>query len=297
VLAPRFINLPVWTTQRQAAKFSPLMIYKPAPQTWQMWENGAALLAKAVSQNQQTQSIAPITLEWIRSLHFAATNGLVQGSGSFRTHNILGGMNSVEYAISKQHQAQLLIGGGYHRPTDPQSPVFKWTPTTCSTIEGELVDIDINKFFFMPSGEPKQCGFVTYLDYNEIPSALLQWATSINQATQAWRTHPTAAEDPLLVAARAQRWFVSIHPFNDGNGRISRYIMDLLITSLGLPAPLLANMDHDIYTPESKWADEIANGIMKTIRVMERCAVNSKIDGCNVVSEVAEPNQYAGDSK
>ena len=33
--------------------------------------------------------------------------------------------------------------------------------------------------------------------------------------------------DPVLRAALAHLWFVTIHPFNDGNGRIARAIADM----------------------------------------------------------------------
>jgi len=35
--------------------------------------------------------------------------------------------------------------------------------------------------------------------------------------------------DPLLVAAQAHLWFITIHPFDDGNGRIARAIADLAL--------------------------------------------------------------------
>jgi len=45
----------------------------------------------------------------------------------------------------------------------------------------------------------------------------LKW---INEAT---------AIDPFLMAARAHFWFVTIHPFEDGNGRIGRAISDMIL--------------------------------------------------------------------
>ena len=36
--------------------------------------------------------------------------------------------------------------------------------------------------------------------------------------------------DPVLKAAKAHLWFVTIHPFDDGNGRIARAIADLALT-------------------------------------------------------------------
>ena len=35
--------------------------------------------------------------------------------------------------------------------------------------------------------------------------------------------------DPILMAARAHLWFVTIHPFDDGNGRIGRALSDMLL--------------------------------------------------------------------
>ena len=39
----------------------------------------------------------------------------------------------------------------------------------------------------------------------------------------------TATPDPVLKAAIAHLWFVTIHPFDDGNGRIARAIADLAL--------------------------------------------------------------------
>ncbi len=43
-----------------------------------------------------------------------------------------------------------------------------------------------------------------------------------------WMNSPTAL-DPVLRAAVAHFWFVTIHPFDDGNGRIARAIADLAL--------------------------------------------------------------------
>ena len=36
--------------------------------------------------------------------------------------------------------------------------------------------------------------------------------------------------DPIIKAAIAHFWFIIIHPFDDGNGRIARAISDMLMT-------------------------------------------------------------------
>jgi Fic family protein len=44
----------------------------------------------------------------------------------------------------------------------------------------------------------------------------------------AWFNAP-GDQDPLLIAALAHLWFVTIHPFDDGNGRIARAIADMAL--------------------------------------------------------------------
>lgn len=44
-----------------------------------------------------------------------------------------------------------------------------------------------------------------------------------------WINSPSPAIDPLVKAAVAHLWFVTIHPFDDGNGRICRTITEMLL--------------------------------------------------------------------
>ncbi len=45
-----------------------------------------------------------------------------------------------------------------------------------------------------------------------------------------WVNSPCEAVDPLIKAAVAHLWFVTIHPFDDGNGRICRTLTELLLS-------------------------------------------------------------------
>ena len=48
-----------------------------------------------------------------------------------------------------------------------------------------------------------------------------------------WANDSTARTDPVLKAAIAHLWFVTIHPFDDGNGRMARAIADMGARALG----------------------------------------------------------------
>lgn len=49
--------------------------------------------------------------------------------------------------------------------------------------------------------------------------------------------------DGLLVAAVAHTWFVMIHPFIDGNGRVARLLMNLLLMRFGYPIAIISKED------------------------------------------------------
>lgn len=45
----------------------------------------------------------------------------------------------------------------------------------------------------------------------------------------AWFNSKTNKQDGLIRAAMAHLWFITIHPFEDGNGRVARAITDLAL--------------------------------------------------------------------
>jgi Fic family protein len=59
--------------------------------------------------------------------------------------------------------------------------------------------------------------------------------------------------DPVLKAAIAHFWFVTIHPFDDGNGRIARTMTDMqLARSDGSPQRFYS-MSNQILTERKKY--------------------------------------------
>ena len=47
----------------------------------------------------------------------------------------------------------------------------------------------------------------------------------------------------LLVAAAAHTWFVTIHPFIDGNGRVARLLMNSVLMRYGFPIAIISKED------------------------------------------------------
>ena len=63
----------------------------------------------------------------------------------------------------------------------------------------------------------------------------------------------TGAEDPLLKAAIAHLWFVTLHPFDDGNGRIARAIADWALARAEASQRRFYSMSAQIRKERSKY--------------------------------------------
>lgn len=62
-----------------------------------------------------------------------------------------------------------------------------------------------------------------------------------------------ATIDPVLKAAIAHFWFIMIHPFDDGNGRVARAISDLLLTRAENSADRFYSMSSQILVERKRY--------------------------------------------
>jgi Fic family protein len=70
-----------------------------------------------------------------------------------------------------------------------------------------------------------------------------------------WFNTPTADTDPVLKAAIAHLWFVTIHPFDDGNGRIARAVTDMQLAWADKTAQRFYSMSAQIRKERNAYYD------------------------------------------
>lgn len=63
--------------------------------------------------------------------------------------------------------------------------------------------------------------------------------------------------DPLLVAGLAHLWFVTIHPFDDGNGRIARALADMALSRLEKTGQRFYSMSGQIRAERKNYYDTL----------------------------------------
>ena len=71
----------------------------------------------------------------------------------------------------------------------------------------------------------------------------------------AWLNENNASLDPVMKAGIAHLWFVSIHPFDDGNGRITRAITEMLLCRADGSGKRFYSMSYQISLEKNKYYD------------------------------------------
>jgi len=182
-----------------------------------------------------------------------------------------------EQFIRELHQ--LTLGEPHYKPAQTPDGLptrkrvvpgqYKTAPNNVLTATGEMF------YFASPEETPAQM------------TDLLAW---YRRETE----HPTL--HPVALAAEFHYRFVRIHPFDDGNGRLSRLLMNLVLMRHGYPMTVIQNADRNRYLAALAQADAgepepflrfIGEAVEVSLRLMLRAAKGEPLDG---------PDKLAGGS-
>lgn len=158
-------------------------------------------------------------------------------------------------------------------PRKIHSGKYKTTPNHVQTVTGEIF------YFATPEETPAKM------------HDLLIW---YNKKTQ----EETA--NPLLIAAEFHYRFIRIHPFDDGNGRTARILMNFILLYYGYPPVIIKTEDKLNYFAALRLADAgniepfilyIAENLLRSLNLMISGAKGEEIDDENVFEKIHELEQ------
>lgn len=112
---------------------------------------------------------------------------------------------------------------------------------TGSVVKTALGEYDISKGDIRLSGV--FAGRRQFPDAKKVPELLKTLVDSINKDLVTCKT----TDDQIKLAFRTHFDFVSIHPFGDGNGRVSRLLMNYVLTYFDLPMTIVFKQDRVKY--------------------------------------------------
>ena len=105
---------------------------------------------------------------------------------------------------------------------------YKTKPNNVETSTGEM-------YYFTPPEQVKQA-----------MTDLLEW----------YRSKEREGEHPIIIAATFHYRFVRIHPFDDGNGRMARLLMNMILIKHGFTVAMIRQDNREEYLDSLEQADK-----------------------------------------
>jgi len=297
--------------------FDPRRVYADPQGKYTVWPNFSAAArladqtgARNFASLSQGARMTPLSLEDLTVLHIQALGTSEPGvAGRIRGQGLEIGTNLDRSSAPAVTELENLLHFEYPSLLHPGLPLISFRETQCydqlspedqESVGGRMRQIDITSLsatgydFTDQAGIPRHCGYFIYSDWHEVRPQLDLLFRKINQSLlyltsqrgsedqeeSLDSTRAMGSQDPLIIAARAQRWFIAIHPFGGGNGRTSRFLMDEILESFGLPPPTLRSMNEDILMTEDQWAHEVAIGMQRVVGILENCTGDLSASRC-----------------
>jgi len=269
--ALRFISDFSWNSEyyennKNVVDYKPRLVYTPIPTTWAFWERGDAY---AQDYLERRINLTP-TLEDIIQLHRNVMHELIVGV----------------YSAKKKGAAPGKLRRGKTKPPRWEALCKKpWTTLTKDEVD-LIKDFDLRaadgKPIVRKKGRVKKCKGVIvdgeqryalkmeYLKSSRVPVEIQRL---VNYMAREWPLVKAGQSElsPVDFVADMQRYFISIHPFGEGNGRTSRMLQDLLVKSFGLPYPPTGKLGNDVTTRKEKYRQMMKDEIEKTTQMLEGC--------------------------
>ncbi|MCM1519762.1 MAG: Fic family protein [Lachnoclostridium sp.] len=108
----------------------------------------------------------------------------------------------------------------------------------------------------------------------------------------------TADISPLIMAAVAQLWFVTVHPFDDGNGRISRTLADMFLARLDIESARYYSMSAEINRNKKSYYEALERAQKGNVDITEWIlwffgSLDSAIDrAINIIEKAMQKGAY-----
>ncbi|MDQ3711312.1 MAG: Fic family protein [Acidobacteriota bacterium] len=142
--------------------------------------------------------------------------------------------------------------------------------------------IEVGKYKIMSNHVLTQTGETFYFATPEETPAkmqeLIEWLRNEKENSDV---------NPIILAALFHYKFISIHPFDDGNGRVARILMNFILMQYGFPPVIIKTNDKENYFSVLQQADAgifepfieyIADNLIRSLEIMIKGARGESIE-------------------
>ena len=192
-----------------------------------------------------------LTLGETRSL---ILHGLTAHGKPLRDHLDIQGHDSavkaIEAAVKEEQELNEVFIRNLHRVLLKEP--YK---TQAETPDGKLIErtISLGEYKTVPNNVRTSTGETYYFTPPE------QVKQAMGDLIDWYRAKEREAEHPIVIAATFHYRFVRIHPFDDGNGRMARLLMNMILIKHGYTVAMIRRENRDEYLSKLEQTDRTEN--------------------------------------
>lgn len=290
----RFVDRNNWE-RAKTSRIKPEQIYQPAPATWTVWDAGIREVMRVGGTKGQLDNgfdLNESNIAYVNKVLLLneAENLNIKDKGTDQS------LKPGEYRKTTSNGVGFRSGGKDYtamiNASEESMNRFqaRWESAMGATFSdllqtaGSVNSAGANLRSGMKENDAHS--FVFYAPSTAVPVAM-DWIKNFIKLNLERYKSGNPVLSPMELAAVAQKWFVSVHPFSDGNGRTSRAIQDLILAHFEMPAVPGGDLQDDA---TSVYEDYIQRTYSKTeslLTALEMClTVNASAYHCQTVDNL-----------
>lgn len=291
----RFVDRYNWERAKNS-EVKPRDIYKPAPDTWLVWDTGIReVMTTAGGKNGLLNNSYVLNAETISVIN----HNLLMNQGM----NVKDGITDQtlkpgEYRKATSSGVGFQGGSKNYKSAIESSEASmdrfqqRWESQMGSTfsqlLKEEGIQSSDNASLRSGMSQRDGVGFVSYAPSTEVAKEIDWIKTFIKINLEQYRKgHPVLS--PMELATVVQKWFVSVHPFSDGNGRTSRAIQDVILANFEMPVVPGGDLQEDATAVYEDYIEETYRKTEKLLATLELCqSRNASAFQCQTVAKIDE---------
>jgi len=244
--ALRFIDRGSWEKKGVEASIPVEEIYNPSPDTWGIWSTGSNYAESIDISLLDSENDEVLVKSLARhSISKKTTDDEAQRHcpGDYRNSSR---KKTGDYLTTQEYKDFKSLG----RENLPEPIRF------------ERLDRSVKKW------GKKMTWWYYYIPGRQVEEAMGNWQ---KKKTLIFREVDSFEMSPLEAGAILQRHFVYVHPFYDGNGRVSRFIQDLVSKKYGMPYIPAGDLQNDLIVTQDKYTNLVKDKTARMIRLLKDC--------------------------
>lgn len=288
----RFVDRYNWERAKES-QVKPKDIYKPAPDTWLVWDTGIRdVMNTAGGKNGlltsyvlNEQTFSTINHELLMNQGMNIKDGITDQSlkpGEYRKATSTG----VRFQGGSKNYQRSIEASEASMDRFQQRWEAEMGSTFSQLLKEEGIKNTDNASLRSGMSQPAGSGFVSYAPSTEVAKEI-DWIKTFIKINLDKYKKGNPVLSPMELATVVQKWFVSVHPFSDGNGRTSRAIQDVILANFDMPNIPGGDLQEDATAVYEDYIEETYKKTEKMLAALELCQTrNAEAFQCQTISKI-----------